>query len=110
MKLRYLEAYNVQPEIIDLWESKYSDRLLPIQELAVKQYRVLDGESLLIFSPTSSGKTFVAELAAVKRASEKKKVIFTVPLKSLAEEKFRQFREVYSQFGIRTVIATQRPL
>ncbi|MCX7919940.1 MAG: DEAD/DEAH box helicase [bacterium] len=107
MKLRYLEAFNIPQEIISLWEQKYSDKLLPIQELAVKQYHVLDGESLLVFSPTSSGKTFIAELAAVKQALEKKKVIFAVPLKSLAEEKFRQFQNVYTLFGLRTVIATR---
>lgn len=107
MLIQYLEAYNIYPEIIKLWQQKYGDRLLPIQELAVKQYHILDGKSLLLFSPTSSGKTFVAEMAAIKQAGDKKKVIFAVPLKSLAEEKFRQFQSVYSRFGIRTVISTR---
>ncbi|MFB3895528.1 MAG: DEAD/DEAH box helicase [bacterium] len=107
MLIQYLEAYNIYPEIIKLWQMQYGDKLLPIQELAVKQYHILDGESLLLFSPTSSGKTFVAEMAAIKQSGDKKKVIFAVPLKSLAEEKFRQFQSTLGRFGIRTVISTR---
>ena len=51
----------------------------------------MEGNNLIISSPTSSGKIFVGEIAAVKEVMEKKKVIYTVPLKSLANEKYSVF-------------------
>ncbi len=105
MQIRYLEAFGVLPEIIDLWEKGYGSELLPIQERAVKEYGVLDGKSLVVLGATSSGKTFIAEMASAKRACAREKVIYAVSLKSLAEEKFRQFRKMYGDFGIRVAVS-----
>src|SRR5208283_3079355 len=105
MQIRYLEAFGILPEIIDLWEKGYGGELLPIQERAVKEYGVLDGKSLVVLGATSSGKTFIAEMASAKRACAREKVIYAVSLKSLAEEKFRQFRKMYGDFGIRVAVS-----
>jgi len=106
MRVFELGRYSIPDEIIDSWIEQIGEDLLPVQERAIKRYRVLDGNSLIISSPTTSGKTFVGEIAAVKGVMEKKKVIYLVPLKSLAEEKYLDFRRKYEQFGIRTVVSS----
>ena len=102
-KMRVLELarYNIPEKIIDSWISQVGENLLPVQERAIKRYGILEGKSLLISSPTTSGKTFDGKIAAVKGVMEKKKVIYLVPLKSLAEEKYLDFKEKYQEFGIK---------
>jgi helicase len=71
--------------------------LRPAQEKAVKA-GLLDGKSLLICTPTASGKTLIAELAAAKSIMERKgKAVYIVPLKALATEKFKDFRKRYGK-------------
>tara|TARA_Y100000310_G_C20695151_1_gene825152 strand:+ start:922 stop:1578 length:657 start_codon:yes stop_codon:yes gene_type:complete len=72
--------------------------LRPAQEKAVKQ-GLLDFKSQLICTPTASGKTFIAELAAINHITNNKgKVIYIVPLKALASEKFKNFKARYENF------------
>jgi len=69
--------------------------LRPAQEKAIKA-GLLENKSLLICTPTASGKTFIAELAAVKNILEHKgKAVYICPLKALAQEKVKQFKEKY---------------
>jgi len=73
------------------------EKLRPGQEKAVKN-GLLQGESLLICTPTASGKTLIAELAGIKTIMEGKgKVIYIVPLKALATEKFKEFKRRYDK-------------
>ncbi len=106
MKLYELGRYNIPEKIIDAWVDQIGEDLLPVQERAIKRYRVLEENSLIISSPTSSGKTFVGEIAAVKGVMEKKKVVYMVPLKSLADEKYMDFKRKYELFGIKTVVSS----
>ena len=87
MRILELSRYNIPEKIVEAWITEMGEELLPVQERAIKRHQVLDGKSLIISSPTTSGKTFIGEIAAVKGVMEKKKVIYLVPLKSLAEEK-----------------------
>lgn len=68
-----LGRYNIPEKIIDACIDQIGEELLPVQERAIKRYRVLEGNCLIISSPTSSGKTFVGEIAAVKGVMEKKR-------------------------------------
>jgi len=71
--------------------------LRPAQEKAVKK-GLLDGKNLLICTPTASGKTLIAELAAFKSIFENKgKAIYIVPLKALATEKYKDFKRKYGE-------------
>jgi helicase len=71
--------------------------LRPAQEKAIRK-GLLDGKSLLVCTPTASGKTLVAELAGMKAIMEGRgKVIYIVPLKALASEKFKEFRKRYEK-------------
>jgi len=70
-------------------------KLRPAQEKAVKK-GLLDGKNLLVCTPTASGKTLIAELAALKNIIEKNgKAIYIVPLKALASEKYKDFKKRY---------------
>lgn len=62
------------------------EHLFPPQEEAVKA-GLLEGASLLISTPTASGKTLSAALAADKALSNKRKVVYLTPLRSLVWEK-----------------------
>src|SRR3989338_7561107 len=58
-------------------------KLRPAQEKSIKK-GLLDGKSLLVCTPTASGKTLIAELAALKSIIEGKgKAVYIVPLKAL---------------------------
>jgi len=111
MKMRDLEFLGVPSYIVDIWEKDYSPYLLAVQEEAVREYGVLEynggndpsevrlhgasNNNLLVVAPTSSGKTFIGEMAAITQAIHKKKAIYLVPLRSLAEEKYRHFKKLY---------------
>jgi helicase len=69
--------------------------LRPAQEKAVRA-GLLKGKNLLICTPTASGKTLIAEIALAKNILEGKgRCIYTVPLKALASEKFKDFKKRY---------------
>lgn len=66
------------------------ERLYPPQEEAVRA-GILEGASVLMATATASGKTLLAEAAAVKAGMEGRMAVFTVPLKALAYEKQLHF-------------------
>jgi helicase len=75
--------------------SKDIEDLRPAQEKAIRA-GLLDGKSLLVCTPTASGKTLIAELAATMHILESHtKTIYLVPLKALASEKFKDFKKRY---------------
>lgn len=74
---------------------------LPYQELRPAQEKainagLLNNKSLVVCTPTGSGKTLVAELALVKSIlTNHGKGIYIAPLKSLATEKYKYFKKQY---------------
>lgn len=75
--------------------------LRPVQQKALDA-GLLDGKSLLVCSPTGSGKTQVAEFSVLQYYHETKgKSIYVVPLKALASEKYRSFVKSYADTGIK---------
>ncbi|MFB6190809.1 MAG: DEAD/DEAH box helicase, partial [Candidatus Nanohaloarchaea archaeon] len=63
---------------------------------------LMDGEDMVVASPTASGKTFIAELAMVNQVKkEGKKAVYIVPLKALASEKYQDFSGRYSDLDVR---------
>ena len=69
------------------------DILYPPQEEAIRA-GVLEGKNLVLASPTASGKTLVAELAALKSVLEKDgRVLYLTPLRALASEKYSDFQK-----------------
>ena len=69
------------------------EELYPPQAEALRS-GVLEGRNLLLAIPTASGKTLVSEIVMVNRLlREGGKAVYLVPLKALAEEKYREFKE-----------------
>ena len=55
---------------------------------------------MLVCTPTASGKTLIAELAALKSIIEEKgKAVYIVPLKALASEKYKDFKKRYGKIA-----------
>jgi helicase len=74
-------------------------KLRPAQEKAIKK-GLLNRKSLLVCTPTASGKTLIAELAALKSIIEGNgKAIYIVPLKALASEKYKDFKNRYGNIA-----------
>ncbi|MEM4756257.1 MAG: DEAD/DEAH box helicase, partial [Candidatus Woesearchaeota archaeon] len=72
--------------------------LLPAQAKAVRA-GLFEGNSQLICTPTASGKTLIGELAALYTIFTcKKKVVYVVPLKALASEKYEYFTSLYQNY------------
>ena len=107
MRIETLEAYSVPADIIDVWRGQVGAELLPVQERAVKEFGLFGTGNLIVFSPTSSGKTFIGEMAAVKAARENTKVFYLVPQKALAAEKFEELRRRYGPVGINVVVSSR---
>src|SRR4051795_3295465 len=107
MKVDTLEAYNVPSDILGIWRDQVGPELLPVQERAVKEFGLFGDGNLIVFSPTSSGKTFVGEMAAVKAARQNTKVFYLVPQKALAAEKFEELRRRYGPGGINVVVSSR---
>lgn len=113
MKIRKLKNYGIPSHIVNILEKHYSPYLLPIQEEAVRNYGILNcggnvrDKNLLVIAPTSSGKTFIGEMAAVAQFINLQKTIYLVPLRALADEKYTHFKDLYSHCGIDMVISTR---
>ncbi|HLC66909.1 MAG TPA: DEAD/DEAH box helicase [Candidatus Nanoarchaeia archaeon] len=69
--------------------------LRPSQQKAINA-GLLDGQNLLVCTPTASGKTLIAELLMLSYILNRKgTAIYIVPLKALGSEKYREFSERY---------------
>ena len=75
--------------------SKEIDELRPSQEKSIKA-GLFDKKNMLVCTPTASGKTLIAEFSLINTIlKEGKKAVYIVPLKALASEKHKHFRERY---------------
>ncbi|MBV8855352.1 MAG: DEAD/DEAH box helicase [Acidobacteria bacterium] len=102
-----LSAFGLPQEVLTEWSSWFKGGLNDLQLQAVNEYRVLDGNSLLVVAPTSSGKTFIGELAALRAIVDGRKATFVLPYKALVNEKFDQFSRLYGErLGVRVIRCT----
>jgi len=102
-----LRRYGLPDALLDIWTRQQGEFLLPVQETAVQRHGLFEGRSLVISSPTSSGKTFVGEMAAMRATFAGKRVLYLTPLRALAEEKYQTFCTRYGAYGIKIAIATR---
>ncbi len=111
MKLQGLLKYGIPEMIIETWHRRQGDRLLPVQARAVEE-GLLEGDgdgkagNILISAPTSAGKSFCGEMAAVTALWRRRKVVMLFPLKAIAEEKYASFRDCYTRLGLRIIIVS----
>ncbi len=100
-----LAEHGFPAEIVTAWGQAIPS-LNDLQVEAINEYGILDGKHLLVSAPTSSGKTMVGELAALRQVVDRKRAIFLLPLKALVADKRRHFERVYGGFGLRVIEAT----
>ncbi len=100
-----IEELDLPEEAIRCLTANGIQRLFPPQEMAIEK-GLLNGKSLVVCSPTASGKTLIAEIAALKHVLDLGgKVLYLTPLRALATEKFHDFNG-YRDLGIRVALST----
>ncbi|MDB5584494.1 MAG: box helicase domain protein [Bradyrhizobium sp.] len=92
-----LAGYGIPLDILNAWHAKYPAGLNALQVAAINMHNVLGGNSLLTVAPTSAGKTFIGEVAAIKAIAEGRKAVFLLPYKALVNEKFEDFSALYGE-------------
>ncbi|PWZ07177.1 DExH-box ATP-dependent RNA helicase DExH9 [Zea mays] len=86
---------------------KFPFQLDPFQAEAI---RCLDnGESVMVSAHTSAGKTVVALYAIAMSLRNQQRVIYTSPIKALSNQKYREFKEEFSDVGLMTGDVTIEP-
>lgn len=82
------------------------NKLNPPQEKAVNA-GLLEGQNLIVCSPTGSGKTLIATLGITSSLTKKRgKALYIVPLKALASEKLKDYQAFFSGSNLRVTAAT----
>jgi helicase len=89
-----LTPYGLSQAVIDRWSGAMTG-LNDLQLAAVNEFGVLNGKSLLVVAPTSSGKTLIGELAAVREAESGARAIMVLPLRALVNDKYEYMRQTH---------------
>lgn len=104
MKITQIKELAINDKITSLLENHGISELFPPQIRAFET-GVLNGKNLVLAVPTSAGKTLVAEICMMKAILEGRgKALYLVPLRSLAREKYSDFKK-YDSLGIRTAMS-----
>ncbi|OED30880.1 DEAD/DEAH box helicase [Methanosphaera sp. WGK6] len=90
----------IHPEIQNIMQKCYPfiKEYNPAQQAVIDSGYLENNENYIISIPTASGKTVLGVLAALKVLIQGGKVIYAVPLISLQNEKYKEFK-VFEQFG-----------
>ncbi len=89
-----IEKLDIPDSAIEFLQSQGFEKLYPPQADSVKS-GLLDGKSILVSSPTASGKTLIAMLGMINYLSKNNgRVIYLSPLRALAAEKFSEFKKL----------------
>ncbi|MHA1712871.1 MAG: DEAD/DEAH box helicase [Candidatus Ranarchaeia archaeon] len=100
-----IEELDIHKGLAALLSAQGYVELYPPQAEAIRQ-GILQGKNMVLSVPTASGKTLVAVLAMLQAIlNGKGRALYLVPLKALASEKYREFKE-YESLGIRVAYST----
>src|SRR5207342_3444389 len=82
------------------------NELNQLQQDAINTTGLFRGGNVVVTAPTSSGKTMVGELAAVRATQSGGRSVFLLPTKALVNEQYERFSRIYGDVGVRVVRAT----
>ncbi len=106
MKIEKLTDLGFPEYFIKTWRQCGIEELFPLQAKVLSEDALFNQQNLVISSPTASGKTFLAEMAAINTILSNRQVLYLAPLRSLAEEKYREFHDKYHDYGLKVLIST----
>ncbi|HUW89313.1 MAG TPA: DEAD/DEAH box helicase, partial [Candidatus Nanopelagicaceae bacterium] len=96
-----VDDLEIQNKYKDLLKSQKISTLLPIQAISIDKGLLKERANQLIMAPTSAGKTLVGELAGISRVlSEKKKMLYLVPIRALASLRTEEFKSKYKPLNL----------
>ncbi|KAJ8948378.1 hypothetical protein NQ314_008417 [Rhamnusium bicolor] len=98
-----LSSWGLPQTVLEKYESRNIKNMFLWQVECLSNVNILnDCKNLVYSAPTSSGKTLVAEILAIKTIFERqKKVIFILPFVSIVREKMYYFQDILGSSGIR---------
>ncbi len=104
MELSGMETCGGSAALKKIFSSTGIKEFYPPQTLALKAGLLETPDSFVVAAPTASGKTLIAEMAALKVFLEKAgRTVYLVPLRALAREKYEDFSKKYQATGMRIV-------
>lgn len=102
-----LKVFGFTDGMIKIWRERGIEHLLPLQEKVLMMPQFFGESDIMVIAPTSSGKTLLAQILALFHLKDMKKVVYLVPTKALAEEKYKVFQSLFKPFGYKIAIATR---
>jgi ATP-dependent RNA helicase DOB1 len=78
---------------------------LTLDDFQQKAIEALDnGYSVVVAAPTGTGKTLVADYLIEKAIKERRRIIYTAPIKALSNQKYKDFKKAFGEelIGIMT--------
>lgn len=86
------------PDLLQVYMDGLTFQLDDFQYEAVSH--IHEGHSVVVCAPTGSGKTTIAEFAALKALAEGKKLFYTTPLKALSNQKYHDLKQRYGEHNV----------
>jgi len=106
MDVRELRELGLPEEAIEAWLARGVRGLTQVQATVFRSEAFRRGRNLLVVAPTSSGKTFIAEVCLVQAAVSLGRSVYLAPFKAMANEKYEEFHRTYTPVGTKVVIST----
>lgn len=103
--VRELAACGVPGYLVDALAAQIPT-LNELQREAINRCGILRGRHVVVVAPTSSGKTLVGEIAALRAVEARKRTLVLLPLRALVNDKYRELVDRYGALGLRVIRAT----
>ena len=100
-----LAAVGFPQEILDILRGTIPS-LNELQQEAINQSGLFDGQHLVVSAPTSSGKTMIGELAALHAQTKGERSYMLLPLRALVNDKYDEFTAKYQTYGLKVIRST----
>ncbi|MBW2995264.1 DEAD/DEAH box helicase [Candidatus Woesearchaeota archaeon] len=107
MNIDELKILGVPDFVVEKFKKQKINKLNPAQRKAIKK-GLLNNKNIVVCTPTGSGKTAIATFAITKNLNENKgsKAVYLVPLKALANEKYKDYKNLFKETSFEVIIST----